>query len=70
MARAVPSTLHQKVKFIADENLITMVVEEDIVATTTVSTPYIEVGEDATECSFKLFEVVIATCTKDGLKMP
>ena len=70
MAGAVPSTLHQNVKFIADENLITMVAEEDIVAMTTVSTPYIEVKEDATECSFRSFEVASATNTKDGLGIP
>ena len=53
MAETVPSTLHQKVKFIADENLIIMVVEEDMVVTTIVSTPYIEIKENAIECSFR-----------------
>ena len=54
----------------ANENLITMVVERDMVATTTVSTPYIEVKKDVTECSFRSFEVATATNTKDGLEMP
>ena len=70
MVGAVPSTFHQKVQFVADENLITVVAEEDMVATTTVSTLYIEVKEDATECSFWSFEVATAMNTKDGLKMP
>ena len=35
MARAVPSTLHQKVKFVVEEQLISVAVEEDIVATLT-----------------------------------
>ena len=70
MAKVMPSTLHQKVKFVADKNLITVVAEEDmVVATTTVFTPCVEVEEDTTKCSFKSFEVVIAICTKDGLEM-
>ena len=65
MARVVPSTLHQKVKFVANKNLITIVAEEDMVATTTISTPYIEVKEDATKCSFRSFEFATTTNTKD-----
>ena len=70
MARAMPLTLHQKVKFIVDKNLITVVAEEDMVATTIISTPYFEVKENAIECSFRSFEVATATNTKDGLRMP
>ena len=47
-----------------------MVVEEDMVAMTTISTPYIKIKEDATECFFRSFEVTIATNTKEGLGMP
>ena len=70
MVGEVPSTLHQKVKFVVEKNLITIATEEDMIATTTIITPYLEVKEDATECSFRSFEVVTATNTKDGLKMP
>ena len=70
MDRVVPSTLHQKVKFVADENLINVIAEEDMVATITISSPYIEVKKDATECSSQSFEVTMATNTKDGLEMP
>ena len=63
----MPSTLYQKVMFGANENLITVVVEEDMVATTTVFTLYIEVKKDATECSFQSFKIATATKTKDGL---
>ena len=52
MADVVPSTLHQKVKFVVEESLITVVVEEDMIATTTVTIPYLEIKEDATECFF------------------
>ena len=70
MTGAVPSTFHQKVKFVTDENLITVVAEEDMVAISTISTRYIEVKKDATECSFRSFEVTTTTNTKDGLEMP
>ena len=63
MAGAVPSTLHQKVKFVVEKSLITVAVEEDMIAVTTVGAPYLEVKEDATECSFRFFE--IATATKE-----
>ena len=62
--------LHQKVKFVAGESLITMVAEEDMVAMTTITTLYVEIEEDATECSFRSLEVTIATYAKDGLEMP
>ena len=52
MARVLPSILHQKIKFVADKNLITVAVEKDMVATAIISIPYIKVKEDATKCSF------------------
>ena len=61
MAGVVPSTLHQKVKFVVEESLITMVTEEDMIATTIVTAPYLEIKEDVTECSFRSFEIAIAT---------
>ena len=61
MAKAVPFTLYQKVKFMVEESLITVVVEKDMIATTTITTPYLEVKEDDAECSFRSFEIAIAT---------
>ena len=69
MAGAIPSTLHQKVKFVVKENLITVVAKEDMIATTIVTASYLEVKEDVTECSFRSFEIAIATNTKDEPKM-
>ena len=40
-----------------------------MIATTTITALYLEVKEDATECSFRSFEVVTATNTKDESKM-
>ena len=62
MDGVVPSTLHQKVKFVVEESLITVVAEEDMIATTTTTAPYLKVKEDVIECSFRSFE--IATTTK------
>ena len=45
--------------------MITMITEEDMIATMTVAIPYFEVKKDATECSFRSFEVATATNTKD-----
>ena len=65
MAGVVPSTLHQKVKFVVEENLITIAAEEDMIAITTTTTPYLKVKEDATKCAFRSFEIATATSMKD-----
>ena len=63
MAGAVPSTLHQKVKFVVEKSLIILAIEKDMIATTTTTAPHLEVKRDTTECSFWSFE--IATATKE-----
>ena len=69
MAGAVPSTLHQKVKFVVEENLIIIAAKEDMITTTTTSTPYLDVKENAMECSFRSFEIITATSMKDELEI-
>jgi len=69
-AGAVPSSLHQKVKFIMDDRLITVAGEEDIVASISTDAPYIEVNKDAVECSFRSFEFINATFVAEGSKAP
>ena len=59
MVSAVPSTLHQKVKFLVEEQLITVTTEEDIVVTLTTFDSYIDVDENVVECSFQSLEVVM-----------
>ena len=61
MAEAVPSTLHQKVKFVVEEQLISVVIDKDIVATLTTFNPYIEVDENVVQYSFQSLKVVNAT---------
>ena len=47
MAGAVPSTLHQKVKFVVEKQLISVAAEEDIVVTLNTSNSHIDVDENA-----------------------
>ncbi|KAK5846371.1 hypothetical protein PVK06_002656 [Gossypium arboreum] len=60
-AGAVPSSLHQKVKFIMDGCLVTVEGEEDIITSISADGPYLEVSKDAVECSFRSLEFVNAT---------
>ncbi|KAL4326397.1 hypothetical protein GQ457_11G025490 [Hibiscus cannabinus] len=65
-AGAVPSTLHQKLKFVIDGQLITINAEEDIIASVSTDAPYIEVDEDAFECTFRSLELINATFISEG----
>ncbi|XP_016673185.1 uncharacterized protein [Gossypium hirsutum] len=69
-ARAVPLSLHQKLKFIMDGCLITITGEEDIVAFISADAPYIEISEDAVECSFRSLEFINAAFVAEGNKIP
>ncbi|KAK8649493.1 hypothetical protein V6N13_130222 [Hibiscus sabdariffa] len=65
-AGAVPSTLHQKLKFVIDGKLVTIKAEEDIIASISSDTPYIEVDEDAVECTFRSLELVNAIFVEEN----
>ncbi|XP_052484779.1 uncharacterized protein LOC128039893 [Gossypium raimondii] len=69
-AGAVPSSHHQKVKFIMDSRLITVDGEKDIVASISTDAPYIEISEDAVECSFRSLEFINAAFVAEGNKIP
>ncbi|XP_016676185.2 uncharacterized protein [Gossypium hirsutum] len=56
-------------KFIMDGLLVTVVGEEDIVASISTDTPYLEVSKDAVECSFHSFEFINATFVAKGNKI-
>ena len=60
IAGVVPSTLHQKIKFVTERQLVTIAAEEDMIAATSSGAPYIEVNEKALECSFRSLEFVNA----------
>jgi len=67
---AVPSSLHQKVKLIADGRLVTIKAEEDIITTVTSDMPYMEINDEADECPFQSLEFVNATFIMDGNRIP
>ncbi|KAA3487091.1 hypothetical protein EPI10_030944 [Gossypium australe] len=48
-AGAVPSSLHQKLKLVAENRLVTINAEEDVIATVTSEAPYLETNEEAIE---------------------
>ena len=58
-AGVVPSTLHQKLKFIVGSKLIYVMGEEDFLITKLVSTPYVEATEEALECFFALLKLLM-----------
>ncbi|XP_017979868.1 PREDICTED: uncharacterized protein LOC108662797 [Theobroma cacao] len=70
IAGAIPSCLHQKVKFIAEGQLISVSTEEDILAIQPTSTPYVEAVEEVPECSFRYFEFINATYVEEREVIP
>ncbi|KAJ9168964.1 hypothetical protein P3X46_020437 [Hevea brasiliensis] len=56
-ANAVPSTLHQKIKYIMDGKIITVRGEEAILVTKPQSLPYVEAAEESLESSFQALEL-------------
>ncbi|KAE8694017.1 hypothetical protein F3Y22_tig00110788pilonHSYRG00276 [Hibiscus syriacus] len=69
-AGAVPSTLYQRIKFAIDGRLICIHAEEDIIASVSTTAPYVEVEEQAVECSFRSLEYVNAMFVAEGKKIP
>jgi len=64
--RVVPFTLHQKLKFIADNKLVIVTAEDDVLVMKPSSTPYIEAAEEALETAFQALEIANATYVKEG----
>lgn len=52
MARVVPLSLHQRVKFVVDGKLVTIFTEEDFLLSKPADIQYIDVGEHGHPCSF------------------
>ena len=57
----VPSTLHQKLKFVVEGPLVIVSGEEDILVSCPSSMPYVEAAEESLETAFQSFEVVSIT---------
>ncbi|RDX80768.1 hypothetical protein CR513_38633, partial [Mucuna pruriens] len=60
-SRAVPSSLHQKVKFIVDQQLISVMGEKELMVSTPLLVEYVEGDEEAFETSFQALEIVGTT---------
>ena len=70
IAGAIPSTLHQKIKFVTEGQLVCVSTEEDMIVATSSGTPYVEIDEKAMECSFRSLEFVNAMYVGEGAKVP
>ncbi|OMO52514.1 Aspartic peptidase [Corchorus capsularis] len=57
LAGAIPSSLHQIVKFLTPEKLVEVHGEKDYVVASTSGFSYVEPPEESYECSFRAFEV-------------
>ena len=57
----VPSMLHQRLKFVVEEQLVIVSREEEILVSCPCSTPYIEATEESLETAFQALEVVSNT---------
>ncbi|KAL2340329.1 hypothetical protein Fmac_008269 [Flemingia macrophylla] len=56
-AKAVPSTLHQKVKFIVGDKLVMVQAEDDIIINKPSALPYVDAAEEAIETSLQALEI-------------
>ena len=54
----VPSTLHQKLKFVVEVHLVIVSGEEDLQVSCSSFMPYVEAAEESLEVAFQSFEVV------------
>ena len=70
IAGVVPSTLHQKIKFMIEGQLISIAAEEDMIVAISLRAPYVEADEKALECSFRYLEFVNAMYVGEGAKVP
>ena len=66
----VPSTLHQKLKFVMEGNLVIVSGEEDVLESCPSSIPYVEAAEESLETTFQAFEVVSNTSIESLLMWP
>ena len=69
IARALPFTLHQKIKFVTEGQLVSIAAEEDMIAATSSRAPYVEADEKAMECSFRSLEFVNAMYVGEKVKI-
>jgi len=66
----VPSTLHQKLKFVVEGQLVIVSGKEDILVSCLSSMPYVEVVEESLETSFQALEIVNNAYVESPLVQP
>ncbi|XP_017618180.2 uncharacterized protein LOC108462788 [Gossypium arboreum] len=69
-AGAVPSSLYQKLKLVAEGRLIIVNTEKDIIASIASNAPYIKNKDEVIECSFWSLEFINTTFIIEGDKIP
>lgn len=69
-AGAVPSSLHQKLKFVFDNKQIIVHGKENVLVSCRISTLYIEAVEEALEIAFQALEVVETACIESNPAPP
>ncbi|KAF1866016.1 hypothetical protein Lal_00013696, partial [Lupinus albus] len=68
-AGTIPSSLHQKVKFITGGRLIRVMGEEDTLVSQLSDAPYVEADSEALEASFRALEIENASSIEKGHPM-
>ncbi|KAL2333993.1 hypothetical protein Fmac_015206 [Flemingia macrophylla] len=66
-AKAVPSTLHQKIKFVVSDKLVTVQAEDDMFINKPLAIPYVDAAEEAIKIAFQ--ELKLANIEKIPHKM-
>ncbi|KAL2340330.1 hypothetical protein Fmac_008270 [Flemingia macrophylla] len=56
-AKAVPLTLHQKVKFVVGDKMVTVQAKDDMLISKPSTLPYVDAAEEAIETSFQALEI-------------
>ena len=69
-AGAIPSTLHQKMKFVVGDQLIIVSGEEDILVSCPPSMSYVEAAEESLETAFQALEIVDNAYVEATLMQP
>nr|KYP36696.1 hypothetical protein KK1_042162 [Cajanus cajan] len=69
-AGVVPSSLHQKLKFIVEDKLVIVSGEEDMLVSCPTPTRYIEATEEALETSFQSLEIISTAYVESPMGSP
>ncbi|RDX72873.1 hypothetical protein CR513_47584, partial [Mucuna pruriens] len=70
VAGAIPSSLHQKVKFVADGRLISIMGEKEMMVSTPLPIEYMEGDEEALKTSFQALEIMGTTSVEGEKGIP